>query len=86
MIPYLKSYSLEAIDQHIDNKYESYHDRKSYLLQTLSTDKVLSSHDALYDCVVGLAFLQWWRDQYQNFSQEFPILNQNKQRLSNNEF
>ena len=75
MIPYLKSYSLEAIDQHIDNKYESYKDRKSYLLQTLSTDKVLSSHDALYDCVVGLSFVQRWTEQYESFAQEFPILN-----------
>lgn len=75
MIPYLKSYSLEAIDQHIDNKYESYHDRKSYLLQTLSTDKVLSSHDALYDCVVGLSFVQRWTEQYESFAKEFPILN-----------
>ena len=75
MIPYLKSYSLEAIDQHISSKYNSYQDRKSYLLQTLSTDKALSSHDALYDCIVGLSFLQWWAEQYQNFSQDFPLLN-----------
>ena len=75
MIPYLKSYSLEAIDQHIDNKYESYHDRKSYLLQTLSTNKVLSSHDALYDCVIGLSFVQRWTEQYESFAQAFPILN-----------
>lgn len=75
MIPYLKSYSLEAIDQHIDNKYESYKDRKSYLLQTLSTDKALSSHDALYDCVVGLSFVQRWTEQYESFAKEFPILN-----------
>ncbi len=86
MIPYLKSYSLEFIDNHLSTTYHEYNDRKSYLLTSLSTDKAISSHDALYDCIVGLSFIQRWTDQYQSFAQEFPILTQSQNKFSSDQF
>lgn len=74
MIPYLKSYSLESIDKHLENKYSEYNDKKSYLLTSLSSEKELSSHDALYDCIVGLCFIHRRIDQYDNFIKEFPFI------------
>ena len=73
MIPYLKSYALENVDQHL-SAISSYSDYKLFLLATLSSDKALSSHDALYDCVVGLACFKWWTQQYSEFLSEFPYL------------
>lgn len=73
-IPYLKSYSLESIDNYIQRKYSDYQDKKSYLLKTLSHWKTISAHDALYDCIVWLCFI--WRrwEQYTNFEKIFPIV------------
>ena len=73
-IPYLKSYSLESIDHHLTEKYESYQDKKSYLLTTLSEWKMLSAHDALYDCIVWICFIWRWWEQLTSFSKEFPII------------
>lgn len=73
MIPHLKSYALETINQYLNN-IPSYANNKEYLLNTLSKDQTLSSHDALYDCIVGLACMQWWVQQYQDFEKEFPYL------------
>jgi hypothetical protein len=73
-IPYLKSYSLESIDHHLSDKFESYKDKKSYLLTTLSEWKTLSAHDALYDCIVWICFIWRWWEQLASFSKEFPII------------
>ncbi len=73
-IPYLKSYSLESIDHHLTEKYDSYSDQKVYLLSTLSEWKILSAHDALYDCINWLCFIWRWYNQLQSFQQEFPII------------
>lgn len=73
-IPYLKSYSLESIDHHLTEKYDSYNDQKSYLLTTLSGWKILSAHDALYDCIIGICFIWRWYNQINNLTKDFPIL------------
>jgi hypothetical protein len=73
-IPYLKSYSLESIDHHLTEKYDSYKDQKSYLLFTLSEWKKLSAHDALYDCISWICFIWRWYSQIESFEKQFPIL------------
>jgi len=73
-IPYLKSYSLESIDHHLNDKFESYNNKKSYLLTSLSEWKALSAHDALYDCIVWICFIWRWWEQLTSFSKEFPII------------
>ncbi len=73
-IPYLKSYSLESVDHHLANKYESYRDQKTYLLKLLHPEEMLSAHHALYDCIVGICFISRWCDQLKEFTIQFPII------------
>lgn len=73
MIPHLTSYSLEAIDQHLST-VDSYMTKKQYLLHYCATGEELSSHDALYDCVVGVSALEWWIGQRQEFVRHYPWL------------
>lgn len=72
-IPYLKTYSLEGIDQHL-TKHTAYKTYKAHLLATITQNRILSAHDALYDCAIGICFLYWWQGQYQNFTQHYPYL------------
>ena len=74
-IPYLKSYSLESIDSHLENKYRSYQSQKENLNSELSKWKTLSSHDALYDCINGLCFIGRWLSQVKDFWEEYSIIN-----------
>lgn len=73
-IPYLKSYSLESIDTHLTEQYNTYKDKKQSLLTALSDGKTLSAHDALYDCINGICLIQRWKDQLTTFQKEFPII------------
>lgn len=73
-IPYLKSYSLESIDFHLTEKYVSYQDQKSYIINNISKWKTISAHDALYDCINWLCFLSRWINQVNIFEKEFSIV------------
>lgn len=74
-IPYLKSYSLESIDNHLSNNDENYKNHKKELLNDLSKWEEINAHNALYDCINGISFMKWRIKQIERFSKEFAIVN-----------
>lgn len=85
-IPYLWSYSLEAIDQYLSTKHKPSYDLKNSLLEKLSWDTSITNHHALYDCIVGIVFVTWFFQQLQSFESKFPIFDQAIRRRNNQEF